>query len=103
MAGTAFWRFDVATSTLLPSDSCRALHGLASDAPFSFSDYLAAIHPDDRARIAKPWKMRSTRQAVSMRLTGSGGRMVCASRACSGDGEPGAPIEVVGASIDITD
>jgi PAS domain-containing protein len=33
---------------LIPSARCRVLHGLPPDAAFSFADYLAAIHPDDR-------------------------------------------------------
>ena len=44
-----FWRFEVATRVLHPSATCRALHGLAEDAPFTYADYLDAIHPDDRA------------------------------------------------------
>lgn len=47
-SSTAYWRFEVATGTLIPSDHCRALHGLPPDAPFSFAHYLAAIYPDDR-------------------------------------------------------
>jgi len=43
-----FWRFEIATQTLHPSANCRTLHGLAADAPFSFADYLDSIHPDDR-------------------------------------------------------
>jgi len=45
----SYWRFDIASRTLIPSDHCRAIHGLPDDAPFTFADYLASIHPDDRA------------------------------------------------------
>ena len=44
----SFWRFEIMTQTLKPSAECRAFHGLPSDAPFSYVDYLASIHPDDR-------------------------------------------------------
>src|SRR5689334_12608228 len=44
----SYWRFDIQSQTLIPSDHCRALHGLPDDAPFTFADYLASIHPDDR-------------------------------------------------------
>jgi PAS fold len=50
---TSFWRFDIDTQMLKPSVHCRALHGLASDAPFSYSDYLEAIHPEDRKEHRK--------------------------------------------------
>ena len=44
----SYWRFDIQSQTLLPSVHCRALHGLPDDASFTFADYLASIHPDDR-------------------------------------------------------
>ena len=44
----SFWRLEIVTQTLRPSTECRALHGLPSDAAFSYAHYLAAIHPDDR-------------------------------------------------------
>jgi PAS domain-containing protein len=47
-AQVARWRFRIKTQTLTPSVECRAIYGLSPDAPLSFSDYLAAIHPDDR-------------------------------------------------------
>jgi len=45
---SGFWRFDIATSTLIASDHFRALHGVAPDAPFGLVQFLDALHPDDR-------------------------------------------------------
>jgi PAS domain-containing protein len=49
----SFWRFEIDTQTLKASAGCKALHGLPSDAPFSFADYLATIHPEDREEHRK--------------------------------------------------
>jgi hypothetical protein len=45
---TSFWRFEVDSQTLIPSDRCRRLYGLPPDAPFSYAEFCAAVHPDDR-------------------------------------------------------
>jgi len=45
---TSFWRFEVDTQTLIPSDRCRPLYGLPPDAPFTYAEFCAAVHPDDR-------------------------------------------------------
>lgn len=50
-AGT--FRVDLRTRELRWSPSLSALHGLAPDqAPESFEDFLALVHPDDRGRVA---------------------------------------------------
>src|SRR3954470_10051741 len=51
-AGT--FRVDVRTRELRWSASLSALYGLAPDeAPASFDEFLALVHPDDRARLAE--------------------------------------------------
>jgi PAS domain S-box-containing protein len=51
-AGT--FRVDLRTRELRWSPSLSALYGLAPDeAPESFEDFLALLHPDDRARVAE--------------------------------------------------
>jgi PAS domain S-box-containing protein len=44
------WELDLATLALDTSDGCKALFGRGPDESFSYSDMMAAVHPDDRAR-----------------------------------------------------
>jgi hypothetical protein len=101
------WRFEIATRILHPSATCRALHGLAADAPFTWADYLSSIHPDDRpmhraalddainetgrfdAKYRVVWPDRSVHRVhalgtISPELSG-------------------APLQMVGASIELPD
>nr|WP_235913702.1 hybrid sensor histidine kinase/response regulator [Pseudoroseomonas coralli] len=45
------WEFDVQTETLAASATCRAIFGRGPEAPFTYQDLLASIHPQDRARM----------------------------------------------------
>jgi two-component sensor histidine kinase/PAS domain-containing protein len=44
------WALDSATGELVTSEVCRSDYGWTSDAPFTYPDMLALIHPDDRER-----------------------------------------------------
>src|SRR3954451_22744762 len=51
-AGT--FKGDLRTQQLLCSSSLSALYGIAPDeAPASFNEFLALVHPDDRERLAE--------------------------------------------------
>jgi PAS domain S-box-containing protein len=41
------WELDVPTQTLSASATCKATFGRAADAPFSYRELVASIHPDD--------------------------------------------------------
>jgi signal transduction histidine kinase/CheY-like chemotaxis protein len=45
------WSIDLATMTLTTSDVCRAIFGVAPDAPFTYVDLLNSIAEDDRQRM----------------------------------------------------
>ncbi len=45
------WEFDIETETLQASATCKAVFGLGPDAPFTYQDLLARIHPQDRGRM----------------------------------------------------
>lgn len=49
------WQWDSAGEVLRPSSVLRELTGHPRDAEISFSDYLAAVHPDDRERVRGAW------------------------------------------------
>jgi PAS domain S-box-containing protein len=42
------WDFDPQTGSLTWDEQCRAIHGLAPDAPVTYEVYVAGLHPDDR-------------------------------------------------------
>jgi PAS domain S-box-containing protein len=47
------WKWNVATGELTWSPLCKELYGLPPDAEVSYDRFVAAIHPDDRARVAQ--------------------------------------------------
>jgi PAS domain S-box-containing protein len=47
------WHWDLASDTLVWSDRCRALFGFDSDSPVTYARFIAAVHTDDRARVAQ--------------------------------------------------
>lgn len=54
LAGMGSFRYDVATDTSTWSSGLYRLYGRTPDAePVTFDDYLAGVHPDDRARVAE--------------------------------------------------
>jgi len=44
------WEYTPATAEFITSATCRAHFGRRPDEPFSYDDFIAAIHPDDRER-----------------------------------------------------
>ena len=103
---TSFWRFEVASQTLIPSDRCRPLYGLPPDAPFTYAEFCAAIHPDDREMQA-----RELSRAIET------GRLYAKLRVVWPDGSvhriqllgsvsppvAGKPLQIIGASTDLGD
>ncbi|GAA6624052.1 ATP-binding protein [Scytonema sp. NUACC26] len=45
------WDFDVTSGKILWSDRCKIMAGLASDAETNYTDFINAIHPEDRSQI----------------------------------------------------
>nr|WP_037088149.1 hybrid sensor histidine kinase/response regulator [Neorhizobium vignae] len=45
------WEFDLASSVLTTSTTCKAIFGRAAAEPFTYTDLLSAIHPDDQERM----------------------------------------------------
>ena len=103
----SYWRFDVASQTLIPSDHCRALHGLPEDAPFTFANYLASIHPDDRPahRAALDSAIRETGQfEATYRVVWPDGSVHRVHTLGSvSPAYNGASAQIVGATIEVTD
>ena len=50
-AGLGVWDWDLLTDKLLWSKRCLEMFGLAGDSQVTYERFLAALHPEDRARI----------------------------------------------------
>jgi two-component system cell cycle sensor histidine kinase/response regulator CckA len=51
-AGMGAWNREVETGAINLSPRCREIFGLQSDTPFHLTDFLNAMHPDDRPHIS---------------------------------------------------
>ena len=45
------WELDLPRRKLIASESCKAVFGLDPQAPISFEDLVAGVHPEDRGRV----------------------------------------------------
>lgn len=57
------WEVDLTSLSLICSAQCKANFGRPADEPFTYADLFAAIHADDRLRVA---------DAVNRACTGNG-------------------------------
>jgi signal transduction histidine kinase len=106
-ANIGLWQFDRTANELWATEHCRALFGRASDVPLTRDAFLRAVHPEDRA-IA----LASLREASNAdRSIISDFRIVLPDdqvrwvrvRARSHAADRGAPNQLSGVFIDITD
>src|SRR5262249_1788520 len=64
-ANVGLWQFNRGTNELWATRHCRAMFGLASDAPLTRDTILAAIHPEDRdAAIASLREVLSPKESA---------------------------------------
>jgi signal transduction histidine kinase len=50
-AGVGTWHLFLAENELRSSPHCKEIFGVLPDAPFSYEDFLATVHPDDRSLV----------------------------------------------------
>ncbi len=101
------WHWNIATGEVTWSVRCKALYGLPPDTEITYERFLAAVHPDDRARAAAALKRAvETRSDYelekrvvwpdgSVRWTASRGRVSCDAA--------GQPRNMAGVTMDITE
>jgi two-component sensor histidine kinase len=100
------WALDSATGELVTSDVCRSDYGWTSDAPFTYPDMLALIHPADRERrerlVAQAFAARQDLD-VEYRVNRPDGETVwLLVRGRAEYGADGQPVRSMGVSLDIT-
>jgi PAS domain S-box-containing protein len=101
------WQLDLATLELEVSDTNKANFGFPEDVRPSQDDVLAAIHPEDRERVRKAFRRavsgREDYEAEYRVVWPDGATHWLISRGrCIYDAE-GAPLRVVGVTMDITE
>jgi len=102
------WEYDIVTGELAWNTRLRELYGVAPDAPIDFDLFVAALHPDDRDRVLTEYEAavklgegdfafehRLVRPDDTVRCLLAHGRVLA--------DETGAPVRVIGTSLDITD
>ncbi|HEX6439639.1 MAG TPA: PAS domain S-box protein [Candidatus Binatia bacterium] len=45
------WHWNLSTGELIWSERCREIFGVSADAPVSYDQFLALVHPEDRERL----------------------------------------------------
>ncbi|MCW3062180.1 MAG: bifunctional diguanylate cyclase/phosphodiesterase [Capsulimonas sp.] len=102
------WRLDLASNEFIGANAqAKALFGLSPEATFTRTDYLGAVHPDDRAYMQE--SMQATLEAA--RYTEAEFRVVwpdgsihwLSARGSAIFGDEGQPVGVSGVMHDITD
>ena len=105
-ANIGLWSFERTTGRLWATEHCRAILGLAPDAPLSRNVFQQVIHPDDRAAAIE--SMRSAAYAGQdvihefRVVLPDGGLRWLRARARADHDERGEPVRVSGVFIDIT-
>ncbi|WP_292043951.1 hybrid sensor histidine kinase/response regulator [Massilia sp. UBA6681] len=101
------WSLDIATGELRTSEVCRCNFGRDPAAPFSYAELRAAIHPDDKVRMADAVEHSVASRAdydIEYRIVTPGGdlRWIAIRGQPDFDSE-GRPLRMTGVSIDVTD
>jgi PAS domain S-box-containing protein len=100
------WQFDRTTDELWATEHCRALFGLAKDVAISRETLIAAVHPEDRPVAVATLRgaLRGGAAATDVRVVHPDGEVRWISvRARSRLDESGAPDQLNGIFVDITD
>ncbi len=106
-ANVGLWQFDRISNELWGTEHCRAMFGLAGDAPLTRDTILAAIHPDDRdMAVGAIRQVRNAREAtvthVRVMLPQNQVRWISI-RTRANPGDQGTPKQFSGIVVDITE
>jgi PAS domain S-box-containing protein len=101
------WELDAETGVLTGSATCKAIFGVGPEAPFTYQDLVASIHPQDRDRMQAAVQASITTgadYAIEYRTTWPDGSLHWAEvRARPVRDRQGRRLRLVGVSSDITD
>ncbi|HET9598038.1 MAG TPA: PAS domain-containing protein, partial [Anaeromyxobacteraceae bacterium] len=99
------WHWDIASGELVWSERCKELFGLRPETEMSYEVFLAAIHPDDRARVDRTVKATlasGTPYEIEMRVPWSDGSVHWIASKGEAFHADGRPVRMAGMAMDIT-
>jgi len=108
-AGFGIWDYDVATGKRFWTDHAKAVMGVASEVQPSFDAFIAAVAPEDRARVAEAHRRSldpagGGAYAVEYRVVDAeGGERWVAARGRTLFDAALRPVRMIGVSLDITE
>ncbi|PZQ61775.1 MAG: hypothetical protein DI544_03890 [Sphingomonas taxi] len=104
--GLGAWELDLQTGELTTSTHCRENFGKPGNAPFSYADLLATIHPEDRARQQEAVERAIAGQHdlnIDYRVVWPDGQTRWINvRGRPAFDETGQPVLIAGVSLDVT-
>ncbi|GHO84742.1 sensor histidine kinase [Dictyobacter formicarum] len=106
-SGVGTWNWNLLTGELVWDDQKRALFGLLPGTPISYECFLGALHPDDR-ELTHQINMQALAEQQEYKkdyrvIWPDGSVHWLTDRARISRDETGKPIQVIGATIDITE
>src|SRR5579883_1119151 len=103
------WEFDIATGKRDWSDAARSVMGVPPEIEPSYETFMAAVHPDDRARVAEAYQRSHQPDSGGIYLAEyrvsdlQGGERWVAARGRTLFDAAGRPARMVGVTLDITE
>ena len=107
-AGLGTWEHDLSTRTDSMDARAKALFGMSADEPVTRARLLEAIHPDDRERTRARWARavdERARYSAEYRVVWPDGSVhwLMAVGRCVTDPATGAPLQIAGVVLDLTE
>jgi len=106
-AALGTWHWNIITGELVWSDRCLTMFGLPPGTPMSYEKFLAALHPDDRARadaaVQRALAERTDYDIEFRSLWPDGTVHWAASKGRGYYDDTGEPVRMEGLALDITE
>lgn len=105
VAKVGSWRLDLRNNELRWSDETRRIFGVPRGATLTYEEFLARVHPDDRAHVDREWTaaLRGKPYEIEHRIISAGATRWVREKADLEFDEQGNPVGGIGITQDITD
>lgn len=106
-ASLGTWHWDIRSGELTWSDRCLAIFGIPAGTRMSYEKFLAALHPEDRARadaaVQRALRVRSAYDIEFRTVWPDGTVHWAAAKGCAYYDEAGEPLRMEGLAFEITE